>query len=161
MIDLTPAQREAYARAQTSVNDLFSVELRHSTFPQPVRLITYDQDISITLEGNAPANPGETVVFQGVSFKRPDQTVDTEPGNTLTVVASGISNQVLPYLNVANETLEPIAATVRWVAYDVRTAEVIGMSRPSEMQVRNFRTGMLSVQMTLGFTNLNTRTLDV
>lgn len=161
MNDLTPAQREAYARAKTSVNDLFSFELRHSTFPQPIRMISYDQPISFELESTAPASAGESVEFMGVSFKAPDQATDTEPGNTISVIVSGISNQVLPYLNVANETLEPIACTVRWVAYDVRTNQVIGVQRPQEMQVRNFDTGMLNVRMTLGFTNLNTRTLDV
>lgn len=161
MITLTPAQREAYARAETSTVDLFSFELRHSTFPQPVRMISYDQNISIELEENAPANPGETVEFMGVAFKAPAESIDTEPGNTLTVAVSGISNQVLPYLNVANETLEPIACTVRHVAFHTKTDTVIGVGRPIEMQVRNFNVGMLTVQMTLGFTNLNTRTLDV
>lgn len=161
MITLTPAQREAYARAETSTVDLFSFELRHSTFPQPVRMISYDQNISFELEENAPANPGEVVEFMGVAFKAPSESVDTEPGNTITIAVNGISNQVLPYLNVANETLEPIACTVRHVAYDTKTDTVIGVGRPSEMQVRNFNTGMLTVQMTLGFTNLNTRTLDV
>ena len=161
MVTLTPAQREAYARAETSTVDLFSFELRHSTFPQPVRMISYDQDISIELEDSAPANPGEVVEFMGVAFRAPRESVDTEPGNTITIAVDGISNQVLPYLNVANETLEPIACTVRHVAFDTKTNTVIGVGRPSEMQVRNFNTGMLTVQMTLGFTNLNTRTLDV
>lgn len=161
MVTLTPAQREAYARAETSTVDLFSFELRHSTFPQPVRMISYDQNISIELEENAPANPGEVVEFMGVAFRAPRESVDTEPGNTITIAVDGISNQVLPYLNVANETLEPIACTVRHVAFDTKTSTVIGVGRPSEMQVRNFNTGMLTVQMTLGFTNLNTRTLDV
>jgi len=126
-----------------------------------VRMISYDQSISLELEENAPANPGEVVEFMGVAFKAPSESVDTEPGNTITIAVNGISNQVLPYLNVANETLEPIACTVRHVAYDTKTDTVIGVGRPSEMQVRNFNTGMLTVQMTLGFTNLNTRTLDV
>lgn len=161
MIELTPAQREAYARAKTTVNDLFSFELRHSTFPGPIRMISYDEPVSFELEESAPANPGEVVEFMGVAFKEPDQSVDTEPGNTLSVAVAGISNQVLPYLNVANETLEPIACTVRWVAFDTKMGSVIGVQRPHEMQVRNFQTGILTVQMTLGFTNLNTRTLDV
>lgn len=161
MNDLTPAQQEAYARAKTSVVDLFSFELRHSTFPEPVRMVNYDQDLQAELEATAPANGGETVTFTGVAFAPPKDAVDTEPGNTFSVTVGGISNQVLPYLNIANDTLEPIAATVRWIAYDTRAGEVLGVGRPSEMQVRNFRTSILSVQMTLGFTNLNTRTLDV
>jgi hypothetical protein len=161
MTDLTPAQREAYARAKSSVRDLFSFELRHSTFPEPIRMVSYDKPLSVQLEQTAPANGGEVVEFMGVAFKAPDESVDTEPGNTYTVIVTGISAQALPYLKVANGTLEPIAATVRLVAYDVKTEEVIAVGRAAEMQVRNFRTTMLAVQMTLGFTNLNTRTLDV
>lgn len=161
MTELTPAQREAYARAKTSVVDLFTVELRHSTFPAPIRMVSYDVDLQVPIEATAPVNPGETVTFMGVAFKSPSENIDTEPGNTITLTVDGISAQALPYLNVANETLEPIAVTIRYVAFDTRDSSVIGVSRPSDMQVINFRTNILSLQMTLGFTNLNSRTLDV
>lgn len=161
MQELSEAQREAYARAKTTVVDLFSFELGHSTFPQPIRMISYDADVLVPLEESAPTNGGETVNYLGVAFKAPEENIDTEAGNTITVSVAGISAAALPYLNVANETLEPIACTVRWVAYDVRVASVIGVSRASEMQVLNFKTGILNLHMTLGFTNLNSRTLDV
>lgn len=161
MQELSEAQKEAYARAKTSAVDLFSFELRHSTFPEPIRMISYDLNVQVELEEFAPANPGETVMFTGVSFKAPSENIDTEPGNTISVAVSGISAGALPYLNVANETLEPIAATVRWVAFDTKTNAVLGVSRPAEMQVLNFKTSILALQMTLGFTNLNSRTLNV
>lgn len=161
MQELSEAQKEAYARAKTSVVDLFSFELRHSTFPQPIRMISYDKDVAVLLEAGAPANGGETVNFIGVAFKPPQENIDTEAGNTINVSVAGISAEALPYLNVANETLEPIACTIRWVAYDVRPDSVIGISRATEMQVLNFKTSILNLQMTLGFTNLNSRTLDV
>lgn len=161
MQELSEAQKEAYARAKTTVVDLFSFELRHSTFPQPIRMISHDKDVLVPLESGAPANAGETVNFLGVAFKAPEENIDTEAGNTISVAVAGISAEALPYLNVANETLEPIAATVRWVAYDVRPDLVIGVSRAAEMQVLNFKTSILNLQMTLGFTNLNSRTLDV
>lgn len=161
MQELSEAQKEAYARAKNSVVDLFSFELRHSTFPEPIRYISYDLDVPVGLEEFAPANPGETVMFTGVSFKEPLENIDTEPGNTIPVAVSGISALALPYLNVANETLEPIACTVRWVAFDTKTSEVIGVGRPAEMQVLNFKTKLLLLQMTLGYTNLNSRTINV
>jgi len=161
MNELTPAQKEAYARAKTSVVDLFSFELRHSAFPQPIRMISYDRDIKVQLEDYAPANPGELVDFMGVAFKAPQESINTEPGNNFSVSVGGISSQALPYLAVASDSLEPIAATVRYVAFDARLNSVIGVSRPSEMQVKNVSVSMLVVQMTLGFTNLNGRTLDV
>jgi hypothetical protein len=161
MQELSDAQKEAYARAKTSVVDLFSVELRHATFPGPIRLISYDQDVTVTLEDSAPVNAGEAVLFTGVAFKPPAENIDTQPGNTVTVVVAGISAQALPYLNVANETIDPIAVTIRYVALDTRDNSVIGVSRPTEMQVMNFKTSILNLQMTLGFTNLNSRTLDV
>ncbi len=121
MQELTEAQKEAYARAKTSVVDLFSFELRHSTFPAPIRMVSYDQDLQITLEATAPANPGETVTFIGVAFKPPSENINSEPGNSFTVVISGISDQALPYLDTANESLEPIDVTVRYVSYDTKT----------------------------------------
>lgn len=161
MEELSPATKEAYARAKTSVVDLFSFELRHPTFPEPIRMVSYSENLDIELEDVAPVNAGEVVTFEGVSFRQPSEVIDTEPGNTFTIAVGGISRQVIPYLNVANASVEPIAATVRWVAYNTRSREVLGLSRAAEMQVRGFETGILTVQMTLGFTNLNTRTLDV
>lgn len=161
MNQLTPAQQEAYARAKSTVVDLFSFELRHSAFPQPIRMISYDRDIKVQLEDYAPANPGEVVDFMGVAFKAPQESINTEPGNNFSVSVGGISSQALPYLAVASDSLEPIAATVRYVSFDTRLNSVIGVSRPSEMQVKNVSVSMLVVQMTLGFTNLSGRTLDV
>ncbi|WP_052417256.1 hypothetical protein [Cellvibrio mixtus] len=171
MNDLSPAQKEAYARAKSSVVDLFSFELRHSAFPQPIRMISYDCDVRVRLEDYAPANPGEVVDFMGVAFKAPQESINTEPGNNFSVSVGGISSQALPYLAVASDSLEPISATVRYVALDTRLLRkrdqvprldaVIGVSRPSEMQVKNVSVSMLVVQMTLGFTNLSGRTLDV
>lgn len=161
MSELSPAQKEAYARAKSTVVDLFSFELRHSAFPQPLRMISYDRDIKVQLEDYAPANPGELVDFIGVAFKAPQESINTEPGNNFSVSVGGISSQALPYLAVASDSLEPIAATVRYVAFDTRLNSVIGVSRPSEMQVKNVSVSMLVVQMTLGFTNLSGRTLDV
>lgn len=161
MQELSDAQREAYARAKSTVVDLFSFELRHSTFHGPIRMISHDKDVAVQIEDSAPANAGEVVTFTGVAFQAPAENVDTEPGNTITVGVAGISAQALPYLNVANETLEPIACTVRYVAYDNAGDDVIGVSNPAEMQVINFKTSILALQMTLGFTNLNSRTLDV
>lgn len=161
MSDLSPAQKEAYARAKTTTVDLFSFELRHAQFPEPIRMISYDKNIMLTLEATAPANPGETVEFTGVAFEAPQESINTEPGNGFTVAVGGISAQALPYLNAANETTTPIEVTVRYVAYDSRLNTVIGVSRPMEMQVRGFRTTITAVQMTLGYTNLNSRVVDV
>ncbi len=161
MSELSPALIEAYARAKTSINDLFAFELRHSTFPQPIRMIAYDRDIEIELEDYAPANAGESVNFIGVAFKAPQESINTEPGNNFSISIIGISAEALPYLNVAGESLEPIAATVRYVAFDTRQHVVVGVNKPAEMQVKNISVSMLVVQMTLGFTNLSGRTLDV
>lgn len=161
MSELTPAQKEAYARASTSAVDLFSMELRHSTFPQPIRLITYDKPVMVELEDYAPANPGEDVEFMGVAFKAPEENIDTEPGNSLTVHITGISSLALPYLSVAQETAEPIACSVRYVTLDTRGDFVIGVSRPLDLQVRSFILDVLAAKISLGYTNLASRTLDV
>ncbi len=161
MADLTPAQREAYSRAKSTAVDLFSMELRHSTFPQPIRLITYNKPITVELEDYAPANPGEEVEFMGVAFRAPEESVDTEPGNSLTVHVAGISSQALPYLSVAQDTPEPIQCTVRYVTLDTKGDVVIGVGRPLELQVRSVILDVLSAKFDLGYTNLASRTLNV
>lgn len=161
MSELTPAQKEAYARAKTSVNDLFSLELRHPSFPEPIRLISYDRDVVVELEDTAPANPGEEVTFTGVAFKSPEEKINDEPANGFSFMIGGISSQALPYLEVATESTEPIAVTIRYVSLDVRGDNVIGVSRPSEMQVRKIVVSILAIQVTLGYTNTNSRNLDV
>jgi len=161
MNELTPAQKEAYARAKTSAVDLFSIEFRHSTFPEPIRMISYDKAVNVELEDYAPANPGEVVTFLGVAFEPPEETIDTEPGNNFTVNITGISSQALPYLSIAGETPEPIACTIRNVTLDTRGDVVLGVGRPQDVQVRSFIVNILAVKISLGYTNLAGRTLDV
>lgn len=161
MSTLTPAQKEAYSRAKSSAVDLFSMELRHSTFPQPIRMITYDKPITIHLEDYAPANPDEDVEFMGVAFKAPEESIDTEPGNSLTVHIGGISSQALPYLAVAQNTAEVIACTVRYVTLDTKGDVVIGVGKPLDLQVRSVILDVLSAKFDLGYTNLASRTVDV
>ena len=50
------AQKEALARATTNEVLKWAVELRHSLFSSPFRIINHDQDADITLEADAPAN---------------------------------------------------------------------------------------------------------
>lgn len=161
MSDLSPAQKEAYSRAKSTAVDLFSLEFRHSTFPEPIRIISYDKPVDVELEDYAPANPGEVVTFMGVAFDPPEESIDTEPGNSFTVTINGISSQALPYLSVAGETPEPIQCSVRYVTLNTRGDTVIGVSRPLDVQVRSFIVSVLSVKISLGYTNLAGRTLDV
>jgi hypothetical protein len=84
MADFEDAIREAYAAAPSGQVILSTIELNHSTMAAPVRMVrdkgTYDEVASsiagkdiwghrMTLEADAPVNPGEEVFFQSVMFK--------------------------------------------------------------------------------------------
>ena len=150
---LTDAQKQAYARAHNTTVELCSVELRHSEFPEPIRIIQHTQDVTMTLEAGAPEDAGDPVLFTGLAFRFQEPEQGTEPDNTSTIEIDGVPGYVQPYVVAANLTAEPIEATVRIVTYDVATESVLHIMRIYHLQVRHIGDNKTTVSLTMGYTN--------
>lgn len=85
--NLEAAIREAYATAPVDTVVLYTMEIRHETLSEPVRVVRWPMsgpepdEFRLKLEADAPADAGRTVTFIGVPFelKLPEKSQDT-PG---------------------------------------------------------------------------------
>jgi hypothetical protein len=104
---------------------LTCIELRHSEFvdddgePYAIRIVADNEDFEATLEDGAPMDAGETVTFKAVPLQisGPDET-DSSEAPMLRVAIDGISALVVPQLDLAVQTLEPVMMTIRLYAAD-------------------------------------------
>lgn len=147
------AEREALARANTSTVHLWALELRHSVFPAPIRMVQHDVDIDLTLEANAPVDASTTQPFIATAyrFKEPDQT--SQPDPTVQIEIDGVSGNLQPFIRSAILTFEPIECTLRSCLYDVKAQVVVEMLRVFHLQMRRERTTMTTIAATFGYTN--------
>lgn len=154
---LTQAQREAYARANTNLIHLPALEFRHPVFANPLRIVSYDKNIMLPLESSAPVEADQTKEFAGFlcSIKEPD--IDAQVDSTFSIQIDGVSGYVQPLLAVANRSVVPIAATVRFYSYNVSTGAVSGAVGVIHLQVRGIAVTKTSVAVTLGYTNTANR----
>lgn len=150
---LSPAQREAYARANSSLIHLPAIEFRHPVLATPLRVVSYDKNISMPLEIGAPVNGGTAVEFLGLVCSIKESDIDTQVDSTVSVQIDGVSGYVQPLLALANRTNIPVEATVRFYSYNVKTGVVDGPVGIIHQQVRSMSVTKTSVALTLGYTN--------
>lgn len=150
---MTPAQREAYARANTSLIHLAAIEFRHPTFVSPLRITDYDSDVNLPLEAGAPANGGTTVLFAGVAcdIKPPD--IDDQVDAVTSIQIDGVSGLVQTLLANANDSNVPIDATLRFYSFNINTGVADGPVGVIHQQVRNIAVTKTSVACSIGYTN--------
>ena len=151
---MNEALREAYARADATVLHLDTLELRHPQFQDGViRLDSYDVDIGIGLEANAPLNGGETVQFfaNGMDVSMP--SISTDPDGEVIAQIDGVSGFLQPYFGNANKTQIPIEATVRPIGYDVTKKTALDVLEIRHLQVRHVQIRLATIVLTMGYTN--------
>lgn len=110
---LQQAIKEAYAAAPTDVVVLETLELRHPSFSVPVRLVRDTQDWSLTLESDAPADPGEAVMFVGYAFAIEVPPVEDGAQPQAVVAIDNVSAEIVLEIEAAVTTAEPIELTYR------------------------------------------------
>ncbi len=113
------ALREHEASLPAGQVELATLEFRHPSLTQPVRVVHDRADHDLTLEASAPVNPAESVTFQKSAFDMsfPAQQEDRSPEVQLEAMnANAILERVL------DDTLAtdaPVDLTVRvWLSTD-------------------------------------------
>lgn len=147
------AQQEALARANTSEILLSAVELRHSLFPGPVRLIDHDVDVDVPLEASAPVDGGTTQTFVGTGMRAVESDQTNQPDPTTQVELDGVSGTLLPFLRPAVVSGEPVEVTTRGLMYDASTGSVAQMLRVFHLQLRSYTATMTQIAAIFAYTN--------
>lgn len=110
---LQQALKEAYAAAPTSEVLLHTLEFRHADFTAPIRVVLDHQDWNLTLEGDAPANPGESVTFVGFAFDVQLPDVETNPAPEVVITIDNVTPDIEDNLRLAAQSATPVSVTYR------------------------------------------------
>lgn len=81
---------------------MFTLEINHSTFAEPARVVAgVSDDQMLLLEADAPLNPGETVLFIATPFNTtwPEAAEKKPPSTTITI--DNVARELAPKIEAA------------------------------------------------------------
>ncbi len=145
---MTPAVQQAYARASTSLLQLYAIDLDHPSFADPIRLVNYKQNLTIGADE-----------YTGMAMDVEESSIDTEADSTYTIQIDGVPGAVQPYLKQASQTFDPVDVTIRVFAYDVKTESLVDAQALAtiNLQSRNISFNKTTVSINMGYTNTANR----
>lgn len=110
---LTQALAEAYASAPTAEVILHTLEFRHPSFTAPLRVVNDHQDLSATLEADAPEDASTEVTFVAFSFRFRLPDVQKTGMPEIEIEIDNVSREVLAYIDQAANSDDLIEVTYR------------------------------------------------
>lgn len=158
---LGDAIKEAYASAPSDIVIYDTMELIHPNFVDDegnktsIRVVRGNEDITATLEADAPVNKGEAVKFIGYpfDFKRP--AVTERAGPTMTVTIDNVSKEIGRNIERAVSSMEVIRMIYRPYTSDDLTSPQY--NPPLEMTLTDIEVSVFKVSGTARFANLANR----
>lgn len=143
---MTPAEQEAYANADDSRVTLYTLELNHPGFTEPLRIVADNDPLTAEIED------GSQVLFTPFWFqvKRPPINEEPDPGLTLTI--DNVSGFMTPYMDAASRSGESIRLTFRPYLVDEDDDSITRLSSLT-MAIRNASATMTSVSLTAAHIN--------
>lgn len=124
-VTLSEAAAEAAAIAPLTRAMLDTLEFHRSTFVDglgahtAIRLVVDKQDLTATLEADAPLDAGEDVLFKAIGLRvvKPPEN-DSGQSPTFSIEIDGVSNELLAMLDEDLDSSEPILMIYRVYASD-------------------------------------------
>lgn len=148
---LEEALKEAYATAPAGEVILHTLEFRHPSFTEPLRVVRDKADLNATLEADAPENGGEEVTFVQFAFdlELPDVTSGSSPELMLTI--DNVSRDILTYIDLAANSQDLIEVTYR--PYLLSDTSQPQMNPPLTMTVKEIEADIFRINARCGFGN--------
>lgn len=136
------------ASAPDGVLMLHTLEFRHSTFSQPLRVVLDYTDATLTLEADAPADPGAAVLFVGYNFQVTLPPIEDSATPELSVVIANVSREILRNLLLAAVIPEAVE-----VSYRLYLSNATGEPQmdPFHVAIRSAHATVMSVEIKAGF----------
>lgn len=153
---LSAALREAYATVPVGQVVYDTVELWHSAFSEPIRVVADLVPLDARLEAGAPRNAGEVVTFTGYAFRlvQPELTAEAVPQARLEIDNTGI--ELMTEIDRAAATTEKITLIARRFLSD-RLDIGPETDPPPEMVLNGISATWAAVGATAGFPDLVNR----
>lgn len=149
---LTQAIKEAYAAAPSNVIIYSTLELWHSAFTSPIRVVKDYVDLVATLESSAPRNPSTAVTFVAFNFEfsKPDISPDNIPQVTITL--DNVDRSIVANVEAALGTTELVTVIYReFISTDLSAPQ---NNPPLSMAITNVTADVFKVTATASFPNL-------
>lgn len=119
MATLSEALAEVYASNPDDDFVLDTLELRHPSFidddgnPAPIRVVADHQDLTATLESDAPLNAGQSVKFVAMAFQFKLPAMEEGQPPELDITLDGVSREVIVHMENAVGQTQQIEVTFR------------------------------------------------
>ena len=143
---MTPAEKEAYANADDTRVMLYTLELMHPKFTQPLRIVNDNDPLTAEIETN------KTVEFMPFFFRIKRPTISEEPDPSLQITVDNVSGFMTPYLYTASRSKESIHVTFRPFLIDESDNSITRLSS-IKLAIRNTSANMTSVTLTAAHIN--------
>lgn len=149
---LTQAIKEAYASAPSNVIIYSTLELYHSKFTTPIRVVRDYNNLDAKLETTAPRNPNEVVTFIAFNFDftKPEVGPDNIPQITITM--DNVDRSIVASIEKTIGTYEQIKVIYReFINTDLTAPQ---NNPPIEMSIMSITADVFKITATAGFPNL-------
>lgn len=152
---LADALKEAYASAPVDEVILHTLELRHPSFTTPIRVVRDHQELTATLEADAPEDPSTAVTFSPFAFDfiLPEVAKSSTP--EIEIRIDNVTGELVPYLDAAAQSGDLIEVTYRpYLASDLTAPQ---MDPPLTLVIRHISADVFGVRARAGFADLANR----
>lgn len=121
---MTPAEKEAYANADDTRVMLYTLELNHPSFTQPLRIVADNDPLTAEIE------TGDTVEFTPFFFSIKRPPISEEPDPSLNITVDNVSGFMTPYLDIASRSGDSIHVVFR--PFLIEEGEAVESSKLNE-----------------------------
>lgn len=143
---MTPAEKEAYANADDTRVMLYTLELMHPSFTQPLRIVADNDPLTAEIE------TGDTVEFTPFFFSIKRPPISEEPDPSLQITVDNVSGFMTPYLDIASRSGDSIHVVFRPYLIDDSDNSITRLSS-IKLAIRNASATMTSVTLTAAHIN--------
>ena len=143
---MTPAEKEAYANADDTRIMLYTLELMHPQFTQPLRIVADNDPLTAEIE------TGDTVLFTPFFFSIKRPPISEEPDPSLQITVDNVSGFMTPYLDIASRSGDSIHVVFRPYLVDEGDDRITRLSS-IKLAIRNASATMTSVTLTAAHIN--------
>ena len=143
---MTPAEKEAYANADDTRIMLYTLELMHPSFTQPLRIVADNDTLAAEIE------TGDTVEFTPFFFSIKRPPISEEPDPSLQITVDNVSGFMTPHLDIASRSGDSIHVMFRPFLIDEGDNSITRLSS-IKLAIRNASATMISVTLTAAHIN--------
>lgn len=152
---LQDAIKEAYASAPSDEVILFTIELRHPNFTEPLRVVRDFKNLTAYLEADAPEDAGQEVMFLAYPFDIQPPDTDEYGKPELTITIDNVGREVMTYIEEAVKSQDVIDVTYRlYLASDLSGPQ---NNPPMTMQCTSITATPKSITMVASFPDLSSK----